>query len=322
MQPALVSIIVPTYNRCDLLPDALGSLIRQSADFSYEIVVVDDGSTDTTQQVVETIGAACIRRIRYVRCNQHGYPEALNAGVSAAIGDWIALFDDDERAAPDWLSNLLAVAREYGARIVGGSVQLQGGANGLHPICRGILGEHRHFPAPCACPGKKLPGGGNLLVAKDVFRTIGLFDTTMKGGGCDREFVLRARRSRVPVWYAPDAVIYHRVQPYRHTAEYFRWTSLRQGATLAEIDFKQKRLVWALLLRVGHTALVAIPLCAAGYWSQDRHTILARKTMLWRTSGYLQRALSLLIPGALSFLATNHTFEFRRERHIFHSTTK
>ena len=322
MNSPLVSVVIPTYNRCEMLRAALESVISQDTDVAYEIVVVDDGSTDHTRQVVEELGAGSKVCIRYVCTEQHGNAEAMNKGVSEASGQWIACFDDDECAAPDWLSNLLSVAQAHGAQIVGGAVRLEKAASALHPVCRGILGEHRHFAVPSICTGKKLPGSGNLLISKHVFRAIGLFDTTMKGGGSDRELLLRARSSSYLVWYAPDAVIVHRMQPHRYTPEYFRWTSLRQGGTLAEIDYKQKRLGWSLLLRLCYTALVALPLCAIAHLSGNKGRVLGRKTILWRTAGYIRRTFSLVTAQVLGSPSTNGATDFRYERQVFRSAIR
>jgi len=88
MNSPLVSVVVPTYNRHEMLRNALRSLVLQETDddFSYEVVVIDNGSTEPTRAVVEEIAASSSVAVRYVREEVPGYPEALNRGVKEARG--------------------------------------------------------------------------------------------------------------------------------------------------------------------------------------------------------------------------------------------
>jgi len=131
-----VSVVVCTYNRARLLAEALASLVRQQTGdrFQYEVLVVDNGSTDETPQVVAEaarLPAAAGGRssgpqsVRWVREPRPGVAAARNCGVGNARGRWIAFFDDDQIAEPDWLAHLVEVARRTGAACVGGTVRLQ-----------------------------------------------------------------------------------------------------------------------------------------------------------------------------------------------------
>ena len=109
METLLISVIVPTYNRCEMLADALASLFRQetNGEFSYEIVVVDNASTDATKAVVQQAAAEAPAPVRYVHHDVPGDAPPRNRGIAEARGTWIAFFDDDQLAAPDWLLQLL-----------------------------------------------------------------------------------------------------------------------------------------------------------------------------------------------------------------------
>src|SRR5262245_59872905 len=112
-----VSVIIPTFNRSRWLPEAVDSVLRQIfADF--ELVVVDDGSTDDTADV---IAAMTDRRIRYLRRPHRGISSALNAGIREARGRFVARLDSDDLWTPDLLATLVpileqepAVAAAYG----------------------------------------------------------------------------------------------------------------------------------------------------------------------------------------------------------------
>ena len=124
MKVPLISIIVPTYNRSELLRRAINSLLQQETDgkFSYEIIIIDDASTDETREVIGEIIKRSPGLVRYVRGEGKGYTCALNRGLAESHGDWVALFDDDELADPDWLKELYTFAVRIGAQCVGGSV--------------------------------------------------------------------------------------------------------------------------------------------------------------------------------------------------------
>lgn len=96
-----ISVIIPTYNRAHLICDAIKSVLNQDAiDCSLEIIVVDDGSTDDTRQVVSSFGG----NVKYIFQNNQGPGVARNRGIDEASGDWIAFLDSDDIWLPDKLS--------------------------------------------------------------------------------------------------------------------------------------------------------------------------------------------------------------------------
>jgi len=95
-----VSVVIPTYNRAGFVTRAIDSALAQTYR-DFEIVVVDDGSTDDTERILRAYGD----RIRYLRQENAGVSRARNAGIAAARGEWIAFLDSDD----EWLSEKLAV---------------------------------------------------------------------------------------------------------------------------------------------------------------------------------------------------------------------
>lgn len=94
----VVSIVMPTFNRARLIGESIESALRQSLQ-PYEIIVVDDGSSDGTMDVVQRFGA----RVTYLRQENAGKSAALNRGIAAARGDWLLVLDDDDLLPPDAL---------------------------------------------------------------------------------------------------------------------------------------------------------------------------------------------------------------------------
>lgn len=109
-----VSVIIPTYNRADLLGDAIESVLRQTfAD--HEVVVCDDGSTDHTSARVRAFGAP----VRYLQLAHTGRPGApRNLGIRAARGELIAFLDDDDLWEADKLARQVALVDRDGASLV------------------------------------------------------------------------------------------------------------------------------------------------------------------------------------------------------------
>ena len=91
----LLSVVVCTYNRAELLPGAIRSVLDQSYE-GFEVVVVDDGSTDSTADVVARVGDP---RVGYVRQENQGLSVARNTGVAHASGRYVVFLDDDDTRA-------------------------------------------------------------------------------------------------------------------------------------------------------------------------------------------------------------------------------
>ncbi len=104
LQSELVSVIVPVYNRAKLVTRAIDSVLKQSRP-PLEIIVVDDGSTDETPDVLRQYGS----KIKIIRQAHRGVSAARNRGIRSARGQWIALLDSDD----EWLPKKLAMAEEF-----------------------------------------------------------------------------------------------------------------------------------------------------------------------------------------------------------------
>lgn len=115
MTPATprISVIIPAYNRADLIDATLHAIARQSAPV-LEVIVCDDGSTDGTAEVAERVGGC-----RVLRGTNLGAAGARHRGAQAAGGDWLAFCDSDDLWREDHLSNLIeTAARDRSARLL------------------------------------------------------------------------------------------------------------------------------------------------------------------------------------------------------------
>lgn len=108
MSSLSVSVVIPTYNRARFLPAAIASIRAQTSPCA-EVVVVDDGSTDDTKDVLTTVGNGIV----YLRQANAGPAAARNLGIRAASGDLVAFLDTDDRWQPDKIASQIAVFRRH-----------------------------------------------------------------------------------------------------------------------------------------------------------------------------------------------------------------
>ncbi|NKE34533.1 glycosyltransferase family 2 protein [Natronococcus sp. JC468] len=197
---ALVSVIVPTYNREETVSRAIDSVLAQTYD-ELEVVVVDDGSTDDTRSVLESYDDDRVRPI-YHETNQ-GANVARNTGIEHARGKYVAFLDSDDEWRPEKLEAQLDVlekrSEEWVAAYCGFAFELTGPIDRLRGLAASVLS--RADDRPRMEGGTELIGeiladnvhtgaGSTLIVRTDVAREVGGFDETLDRFQ-DPEFVLR-----------------------------------------------------------------------------------------------------------------------------------
>ncbi|MCD7724184.1 MAG: glycosyltransferase [Clostridiales bacterium] len=109
-EECLISVVIPTYNRAEYLERSIKSVLNQNYK-NLEVLIVDDGSTDRTEEVVTSLSD---ERLRYIRqaCNQ-GAPVARNKGVACAKGEWVAFQDSDDCWHSDKLSRQMSYWQQH-----------------------------------------------------------------------------------------------------------------------------------------------------------------------------------------------------------------
>jgi glycosyltransferase involved in cell wall biosynthesis len=315
----VISIAVCTYNRAEMLGPALASLISQEtcSEFSHEIVIIDDGSTDETAMIVRQVAAGSSVPVRYVRDIGKGIAFARNRGIQETAGEWIAFFDDDQVAEKGWLRGLFIAAKETGAQIVGG-VRLLQSAEGemprFGPLTREILGEKVYGARMRASNRYTLACTGNVMIHRSVFSQIGLFDTTMHRGMSDIDLTRRAHDAGIPSWYTPHAIVHHLLPPHRLREDYIKWTSLRVGTNLAQINYKSwgaAGMLFLCLLRLGHALSINLLMSLSACITQNPMGKLERKCYRWIAEGFLRMSIYLLSPGTFRQEEFLKTLAFR-----------
>ena len=202
----VVSVVVPTCNRPDMLARCLNALIEQDAPHgTWEIVVADDGRSDATRCQVEHLARMVCRDrlvIRYVRpCSASGPAAARNAGWRAARGEIIAFTDDDCIPQPGWLKHGTAVMA-CGYALVGGWVNVPSVANPTdYERNAALLGTSELVTANC-------------FIRRSVLEALGGFDERFAVAWReDSDLLFRAFDAGMPVGSAPEAVVEHPIRP-------------------------------------------------------------------------------------------------------------
>ncbi|MGE5500997.1 MAG: glycosyltransferase family 2 protein [Ignavibacteriales bacterium] len=194
-----VSVIIPTFNRAGILPRAVSSVLAQTVR-DFELIVVDDGSTDGTELVVRRFADP---RVRYLSQKNQGVAAARNRGLAEARGDFIAFLDSDDEWLPQKLERQLDVFTRGPSRLglvyTGVETISSAGRSVQKPTGRGLIFPrmlHRNL----------IHGGGsNVLLRRVVLPFVGGFDSSLPAA---EDYDLWLRISRFfEVDYAPAPLV-------------------------------------------------------------------------------------------------------------------
>ncbi len=204
------SVIIPTVNRQKLLAELLEHLEAQDADpETFEIVVVDVGSTDRTREMLTRWAGR--RPMRHLLLGRAAAAKARNAGVRAAAGDMLIFLDDDMAPPPTFVSAHLEAARNHPGTVILGPCPM---TDVRGPFRRALARWYDDEYEGMAEEGQLQPArvlSGNLLVPRTIFDQIGGWDEEYtRYGGEDADLGLRLFDARIPVRYEPRAVSAHR----------------------------------------------------------------------------------------------------------------
>ena len=295
-----VSVVLCTRNRAALLKQALASLTAlQTEGFTYEIVVVDNGSTDDTATVVRATPSQSAA-VEYAFEPRPGIATARNRGLATARGQWIAFFDDDQLADPRWLIELLAAAGAQRARCIGGKVELKlpdGCERRLSPVCRMLLGGTVGTDELRRYTHRVTPGTGNLLVHRSVFDEVGRFNEEFNQRGEDTDLFLRMLAAGIDGWYTPRAIVHHVIPPDRLADAWFLNTAWRTAEGIA----RDEQQAWGRALfpavwvaRLAQATAVLVPRWTLATLSGDREAALGARCRLAIARRHLADGLRLL----------------------------
>lgn len=253
-----ISVILATYNRCNVLRGALQSLLHQdNRGIEYEVVVVDNNSSDDTRSMVEELRDNGHPNLVYSFEKKQGVSYARNNGIAAARAPILAFTDDDIRVAPDWIWSISQGFKRFPqADCIGGKVLPQPATEfpawltTMHwsPLALLDLGDE---PVQLNVYTGAGLVGANLVVRASVFADVGLFEPELQrvkdsiGSLEDHEFQLRVSAARKQLMYLPDLVVHADVLDERLTKDYHRRWHRGHGfffALLRDDEFEMSKI--------------------------------------------------------------------------------
>ena len=233
-----VSVVIATYNRARLLEGSLGALASQEVppSLEWEIVVVDNNSTDATPAIVGAFAKTAAVPVRYVLESRQGVSNARNRGVIEARGTIVAFSDDDVLAAPDWVAQVAAGIDRWNADGIGGRILPRWEC----PPPRWLTENRRLLrrlaimdfegSARLALPLTPQPQvwGANMAFRREVFGRVGKFDPRRGIAGRklyrgeESDLIDRALELGLTIAYDAALTVHHRIGPDRMRKGYFR----------------------------------------------------------------------------------------------------
>jgi len=232
-----MSVIVCTHNRCEDLKRVLDSLFGQEHEdyLAFEIIVVDNNSTDQTKEVVNDYSLKFKGRLRYAFESNQGLSFARNRGIEESKGKMITFTDDDCIVDKNWIQMIYACALETDFDALGGRILPVYPSdtplwikNNATLLCGPVLchdyGEATKKYAQLMTPSF----GANMTFKREIFEKYGRFRTDLGVGqgtmGDDTEFFYRIESDSSKIFYCGKALVWHPAVKERMTLGYIaRW---------------------------------------------------------------------------------------------------
>ncbi len=229
-----VSVIICTYNRSELLRGSISAVLEQSyPSDKYEILVVDNNSSDDTPHVVASLASSSLVEIRYLFEKQQGLSYARNKGILCAKGEIIAFTDDDTLAQYNWIRAAVNAFDDMRVACVGGPVRPVWPMEKPHWLIARLepylainefddARKQGFFNLPPV-----FPYGANIFFRKAIFSKLGLFRTNLGRKGLqlltndDVDMCAQIIAHGLRIAFAEHAVMLHKIAPDRMTKKWF-----------------------------------------------------------------------------------------------------
>lgn len=207
MNACALSVVIPVHNASETIRSQLDALIAQSVPFPWEIIIVDNNSTDDSAAIAsmysETTNTPQIRVV--AAFDGQGASYARNFGIAEARSEAIACCDADDIVGPSWVATMGTALQEHD--VVTGPLEVRQLNPAWLVATRGIFALDRISTYAGAFP---LAGAGNIGMRRSVWDQVGGFDEEMRGAGEDIEFCLRLFLRGIPLHFEANCIVHYR----------------------------------------------------------------------------------------------------------------
>lgn len=282
--PYKISATICSYNRARFIIDAVESIFNQDFDKQlYEVIVVDNNSTDNTLAVLEKYKSEHPDyNFRFVTETQQGVAFTRNRCIKEAKGEIIAYLDDDSKAQPGWLK-LIHDFFEQHAEVysLGGKITpyfLTGIPNWYSKYFFGLVGRFDQGPKVKQLTGQRYPCGANMAFRAKVFDEIGYFNTALgrSGNGLlaneEKDIYMRILAKGHKVFYLPDVEVLHAVEANKFDKNYVRRHSMGVGGgerlRLKGKSFASFKKFIEYVAKWGYAIVYGLGFLLKGQWSK------------------------------------------------------
>jgi len=277
-----VSIIICTYNRCESLRRTLQTVcaLQIAPDVQWEVVVVDNNSSDETRKVCDDVSAKL--PLRYVFEARQGKSYALNTAAQVTHGNLLLFTDDDVDVQPGWVGAMLGAFERhpekcfFGGRVVplwecAPPAWVRKHFAKLPQFPQLELGNEERFAR--VDKGELFPGA-NCAYPRSVFSAKHCFSVKLRFLE-DMEFIQRIAKAGWQGVYVPDAIVAHRHEAARCTEKYLRSWYVKAGVVLVQLEeesgmpvmmFGVPRYLWRTFMFAAGKYFLTRWTCCADYW--------------------------------------------------------
>ncbi len=256
-----ISVIICTYNRALYLTEALDSLYQQTlSKASFEIIVANNNSTDNTEEIChQYINAHPDMQIIYLNEKQQGASFARNSGAALSSSRLLCFMDDDAVADTDYLSRIVQFFEVHpdsgglGGRIIPRYIPSE--PAWMSHYVSSMVGNFHYTPQVSAFKPGKYPLESNMIVPKQLFNTIGGFNTALPGvkgelriGGEGKDFFFRLQALGHQIYYDPHIIVHHVVEVAKLTPAYLYRVASGYGRGERVRTLQKSK--WAYLVKI------------------------------------------------------------------------
>ncbi len=193
------SVIIPSYNRAQLLPKAIQFVLNQTFN-NYELIIVDDGSVDKTKETIESYFVH--PQIKYIYQTNKGVCAARNTGARNAVGDFIVFLDSDDEVSPNWLQDFFILSQKESFDVIFCDMEEVTDS-----------GERKAVLAKKPYANRNVQGiflAGAFAIKKWLFDEIGAYDERLKFGE-NTELGIRLRTRGVHMGFTETCHFFYKV---------------------------------------------------------------------------------------------------------------